>query len=733
MRIIISAALFFSSIAIWGKSDIDFIDPMIGTDELGHTTPAATTPFGMVQLGPSMDISPWNWKRCSGYHYDDGYIMGFAHNHISGAGLGALGDILFMPMTGDLKTMPGTPDSPDNGYISSFRHEEEKASAGYYSVCLEDYGIQAELTASTRAGFHRYTPESSGVMHIVIDPIHGISEGNFSGHIEFMSDRIVRGWKQSSGMAGNRKVYFYAMFSKPFDSFGTANGTAVNEGSEMGSGTDIKGYVSFELDKKESIEISVAISHTGYDGAFANFMAEAEGMTFDAAHKRARDMWQEKCGKFRVTGTDREKRIFYTAVYHSFISPNIISDVTGDYYIYGQVRHSDIDQYSNWSTWDTYRATHPLFTIVDQHMTAAFVNSLSSRKTELGSYLPVWECHGNDCICMIGRSPAAIMAEAILKDIDGIDRDAAYSAMRESLLATDRSDWWYGSEKSGLDIYKNNGYITSAVRTSVAKTLEFNYYDYAIAKVAEKLGKPDDMAFFRKRSLGYRYLWNPEKRLMWPRSGDGDFVELDLTSWNSLNAHYVSGNIWGYSTYTPHDMDYMINLLGGPDGYVEWLDSIFSDNTEMTGHQILDISGFIGKYGHGDEPSHQMPYLYALAGAPEKTQSMVHRISREMYGDTPDGLVNNDDLGQMSSWYIFSSLGFYPVNPASCTYVLGRPLYRKAVVELENGNTLEIKAENWKAGSYMVDKVLLNGKELKDWTVSHSDLMKGGRLVFVMK
>lgn len=718
---------------LWGKSEVDYIDPMIGTAALGHTTPSATTPFGMVQLGPSMDISPWDWKRCSGYHYDDKYIMGFAHNHISGAGLGALGDILIMPMTGTLNTVPGTPDNPENGYISSFSHKEEKASAGYYSVRLADYGIHAELTASPRAGFHRYTTDRSGNMHVVIDPIHGVSEGNYYGSVEFVSERVLRGWKQSSGMGGNRKVYFYAEFSKPFASKGVAYGNTREENSDEGSGADVKAYMTFSMDENESLEIAVAISHTGYDGALANFKAEAEGVTFAEAHTQARKMWQDKCRKFEIKGSEKEKRIFYTAVYHSFVSPNLISDVTGDYYVYGRVMHSDIPQYSNWSTWDTYRATHPLFTLVEHEATAAFVNSLSSRKSELGAYLPVWECHGNDCICMIGRSPAAIMAEAILKDIEGIDVEAAYAAMRESILATDCSDWWYGSHKSGLDIYKDNGYITADIRTSVGKTLEFNYYDYAMAEVAEKLGRFDDAAFFRKRSLGHRHLWNPSKKYMWPRFADGEFAELDLTKWDSLNGHYVSGNIWGYSTYTPHDMEYMIELLGGPQAYVSWLDGIYADNTQMQGHQILDISGFIGKYGHGDEPSHQMAYLYSLAGAPEKTQAMVHRICNEMYDDTPDGLVNNDDLGQMSSWYIFSALGFYPVNPASCTYVLGRPLYKKASVEFENGKTLYIRAKNWEPGVYEVEKVLLNGRELIDWTVTHADLLAGGEMVFVMK
>ena len=731
-KILVLSSMIFLPLVVGGRS-VDFIDPMIGTDGLGHTTPAATTPFGMVQLGPSMATTPWEWKRCSGYHYDDDCIMGFAHNHISGAGLGALGDILLMPVTEKLQILPGTMENPDAGYISRFSHDEEEASAGYYSVKLQDCDVVAELTATPRVGFHRYTVGHAADMHIVIDPLHGINEWNITGNVEFLSDTEIRGWKQTSGMAGDRKVYFYAKFSRPFDDFGTADGDRIIGRSRALSGGQARAFVTFSFEKGTDVEVAVAISHTCYDGALANYKAEALGKTFDVVHKEAVAMWQAKCDKFDINASDYEKTIFYTAVYHSFISPNLISDVTGDYYLYGKTYHSDIPQYSNYSTWDTYRATHPLFTLMEHEGTAAFVNSLTSRKYEAGAYLPVWECNGNDCICMIGRSPAAIMAEAIVKDIPGIDVEKAYAAMYESIMATDRSDWWYGSEKSGLDVYRDKGYITSEIRTSVAKTMEFNYYDYAMSVVADKLGKKEDAAFFYDRSMGHRYLWNPGQRYIWPRAEDGSWFPMDTGDWDSLNYSYVSGNVWRYSSYTPHDMDYMFDVFGGKAEYVRWLDAIFEDDTEMKGNMIEDISGFIGKYGHGDEPSHQMPYLYVLAGAPEKTQKMVERICRTMYDDTPDGLVNNDDLGQMSSWFIFSALGFYPVNPVSSVYVLGRPMFRKAVLDFGNGNSLEIKAENWSPGKFKVEKALFNGKELSDWTIRHEDIMEGGILTFIMK
>lgn len=732
----ISALIFSLFFLVQCKSDksfekVDYIDPMIGTDGMGHTTPAATTPFGMVQLGPSMDLNPVEWKRTSGYHYSDTFIQGFAHNHISGAGLCGLGDILIMPMTGELKTNPGTYE--EDGYKSAFSHEEENASAGYYSVRLRDYGIVAELTATPRVGVHRYTSEIPDSMYVVIDPIHGIGEANYQGEVEIVSPVEIRGYKESDGSGGHRRVYFHAEFSRPFASFGVADDSVIYPGRKSVNSSSAKGYVVFDMERDRTVEVKVALSHVSYEGAVCNFKKEAEGKSFDRIHREARKMWQEKCDKFDVEGTGKEKRIFYTAVYHSFFSPNLISDVNGDYYANGRRLHSDLVQYSNFSTWDTYRATHPLYTLVEHAGTRDFVNSLASRRTEAGTDLPLWECMGYDNCCMIGRSPVAVMAEAILKDIPGINVNDAYLSMRESLFATNKCSWYYGFAKSGMEGYIKRGYVTADIGCAVSKTTEYNYHDYAMSLVAARLGKTEDEGYFHTRSLGHRELWNPEKKFLWPRFENGEWLEMDMTDWDELIANYVSGNIWGYSTYTPHDMEYMIMAAGGPEEYVKWLDGIFSDNTVIGGAHHVDISGFIGKYGHGDEPSHQMPYLYALAGAPEKTQAMVHRICKEMYDDTPDGLVNNDDLGQMSSWYLFSALGFYPVNPASGEYVLGRPLFKSAALNFENGKKLEIIAENWKPDSCLVDHVMFNGKKVSGGVIRHEDMMKGGKLVFVMK
>lgn len=730
--VLIIICLIQCSVVGDSKLTVNYIDPFIGTDGLGHTTPSATTPFGMIQLGPSMDIQPWNWKRCSGYHYEDSCIMGFAHNHISGAGLCGLGDILVMPMTGELKLVPGTLENPNSGYMSRFSHDQEKASAGYYAVHLSDYNIDAELTASPRVGFHRYTIEDSDSVHFVFDPIHGIGEYDYSGEVEFLSSTELRGYKYSNGSGGPRKVYFYAKFSKPFDKYGVStDGLCYPDKNFINSNT-VKGYVTFDTHKGEVIELSVALSHVSYEGALANYNAEAINKSFDEIHAEARKMWQEKCDKFVIEGTEEEKKIFYTAVYHSFFSPNLISDVTGDYFVDGKKLHSKLIQYSNISTWDTYRATHPLYTLIEQKKTSEFVNSLASRYFEAGTGLPLWECVGYDNCCMVGRSPVAIMAEAILKEVPGINTENAYESMRYSLMATDKASPNYGKD-NGMKSYLQNNFVTGDVGCSVSKTVEYNYYDYAMSKLAEKMNKSQDVAYFYQRSLGYRNLWNSEKKYLWPKYETGEWKTVDMSNWEDLIANYISGNIWGYSAYTPHDMDYMIGQMGGKDRYVEWLDRIFNDTTVIKGEQHVDISGFIGKYGHGDEPSHQIPYLYTLAGCPEKTQMIVQKIRKELYDATPNGLVNNDDLGQMSSWYIFSVLGFYPVNPVSCEYVLGSPLYKTAQLHFENGKSLIIRTENWEPGRYLVDKIFFNGNEITNGKISHFDLIKGGVLLFRMK
>lgn len=707
------------------KSNLSFVDPMIGTDGTGHTFPGATTPFGMVQLSPSNDNREWNW--CSGYHYVDSVLKGFAHNHISGAGLGALGDILVMPTSGELNIAPGTEKDPDGGYRSRFSHDREWTSPGYYSVDLLDYDINVELTATPRVGFHRYTFARAGQSNIIIDPTHSIRERVFETEIEFTSDTEIRGFKRSAGAAGHRTVYFYAKLSKPFQEYGTSVDELVKQRKTKSNAQRTTGYIQYTVEEGEQIELALALSYVSYEGAKLNYEAEALNKDFAKVKGEAEQLWNDQLSKVSVNGSDADKRTFYTALYHTMISPNLISDIDGKYVVESKTYTSDIPQYSNYSTWDTYRAVHPLFTIMEQDKNVEFINSLASRHSQLGLILPNWEALGFDNFTMIGYSPVSPIAEGILKEMDGIDIQAAYGAMKAAAFDTTKHSRNY--DKNGKEEYISQGYISAEIRCSISKTVENNYYDWAISKVAEKLGNKDDWLNFYNRSIGYRNLYNMEKGYIWPKLSNGEWVDMNLTNWDEgLVRNYVSGNIWGYSAYPPHDIDYLINQKGGSENFIAWLDAVFSDTTRIDGGQHVDISGFIGKYGHGDEPSHHMPYLYSLAGDLSKTQQIVAEIRENMYNDSPNGYVNNEDLGQMSAWYVFSTLGFYPVNPASTEYVVGVPAFDDIQVNLENGNVIRIEMD--RGASSGQPQVYWNDEMLKGNAITHSLLMQGGVLRF---
>ncbi len=706
---------------------LTYVDPMIGTDGHGHTFPGATIPFGMVQLSPSNGWKAWDW--CSGYHYSDSIIKGFAHTHISGAGLSGLGDILVMPTLGKLNTNPGTEENPDEGYRSRFSHDREQASAGYYSVMLDDYEIHVELTTSKRVGFHKYTFNKEGDAHIIIDPTHRLMESLIGSEVEIVSGSEIRGYKHCDGEAGKRKVYFYANFSKPFVEAGLALNDSLVEDKKL-TDRDTRAWVKYNVGKGDQLEVKVALSFVSYEGALKNLKAEGETTNFTSALADAKNRWEEQISKIKIKGSSEQKRTFYTAMYHSFISPNLISDVDGNYIIEGEKYYSSHDHYSNFSTWDSYRSLHPLLTILEHEKTADFVNSLSSRYSVSKVGLPVWELLGHDNACMIGYSTTSPMADAILKNVPGIDVDAAYEAMRAAAHSLDKHSPNY--DLNGMAYYVELGYIPGEVGCAVSKTTEQNYYDWAIGKVAEKIGRQEDAEMFDQRSKSFLHLYNPEKQYLWPKMLNGNWQEMSLDKWDELITNYVSGNIWAYSAYTPHYMAGIINKMGGRDKYEAWLDEIIADTTEVEGGMHVDISGFIGKYGHGDEPGHQIPYLYNYVGAPHKTQKLVRQVADLFYSDQPDGLVNNEDLGQMSSWYVFSTLGFYPVCPGNLQYAIGSPHYKEASIATETGNTFTIKAPKTSAKNIYVQSVKLNGEEYNLPFITHNDIMNGGLLEFEM-
>ena len=729
---IIIALLSISIHANAQKSEVtlgQYVDPMIGTSGHSHTFPGATTPFGMIQLSPTNGFKNWDW--CAGYHYSDTIIKGFAHNHISGSGLTGLGDILFMPTTGIPKLSAGIESDPDAGYRSRFSHKNESARAGYYAVFLEDYNIQVELTATPRVGVHKYTCLKGDTLNVIIDPTHLMTGAIINTGLEFISDTEIIGFKHSIGASeGNRKVYFYAKFSKPFLENKLALNDSVKENEVVVNGPNTKSFVRFDVSNGESVEVKVALSFVDYDGAKRNYQAEAKNLTFAGALDLAENRWNEKLSKITVSGSEEEKRMFYTAMYHSFISPNSISDVDGNYIVEGKRFHSDFDHYSNFSIWDTYRALHPLYTIIEHAKTSDFVNSLISRHTVSKVGLPGWELNGYDNNTMIGYNAVAPVAEAILKDIPGIDSEEAYDAIKVAAFSSEKHSLNY--DVNGMEYYSKDGFIPGEIGCSVSKTTEQNYYDWAIAQVASKLGRTADAALFEKRSFGFLELYNEKEQFLWPKLLDGSWLAMDLTSWDDLQQNYVSGNIWAYSAYTPHAMGAMINRMGGTKEYEKWLDRIMSDTTKLSGGSHVDISGFIGKYAHGDEPGHQMPYLYNYVGAPHKTQKLVRQVTQTMYFDNPEGFVNNEDMGQMSSWYIFSTLGFYPVNPASLQYEIGTPHYKYAKIKMENGKVFEIRADKVSSKNMYIQSVTWNGEAYPFTFIKHEDIMKGGMLEFEM-
>ena len=708
---------------------LDCVDPMIGTGGHVHTFPGATVPFGMIQLSPDNDVTGWDW--CSGYNYSDSSIMGFSHTHLSGTGWADLGDILLMPTTGKIQMIAGSKANPDEGYRSRFSHKNEKASPGYYQVYLSDYKVNAELTASERIGFHRYTFPAGDASNVIIDPVHKIFGKTYQTLVK-IEGRRVSGYCYSTGWGGRRYTYFVMEFSKPFAAYGTWKQGENSAGSNYAAGADAKAWVQFITTENEQVEVKVAISSVSMEGAQRNFDACAAALSCDMALAEAKAVWQKTLSKFEITGgTPDQQKIFYTGVYHNFIAPNLYMDVDGSYTAAEKnLKAAGFSNYSTFSYWDTFRATHPLLSIVDQKHTADFANTLISRYTDRNDHMPIWELCGWDNLCMLGYHSASVIWDAIAKGVPGIDPVKAFAAMKDASLTSKNSS---SDGAGGLNDYIKLGYVPCNSGASVSQTLEYAYDDFCIAELAKKLGYKQEEEIYRKRSQSFMNQYQASTRHFWPRHADGTFHEaFELNSWEKLQPHWVSGNIWAYDLFVPHHIDTLIALHGGKAGFEKHLDKLFSESIEMLGDQHVDISGFVGMYGHGDEPGHHIPYLFNYAGAPAKTQKWVDYLRKTMYSTAPDGMINNEDCGQMSAWYVMSALGFYPVCPGKPVYDLGSPLFPEAAIHLENGNTFKIVAHNVSDKNIYVQKVKLNGKPFTGLLLNHDDIMKGGVLEFFM-
>jgi len=734
------------------KTPGDYVNPFIGTDDMGHTFPGASVPFGLVQLSPDTDDVPYSYgkgynplvyKYCAGYRYSDRTIAGFSHTHFNGTGHSDLGDIRLMPAVGPLRLEAGTAEDPDSGYRSRFSHEREKAGPGYYAVRLEDYGIEVELTASERVGFHRYNFPASERSHVILDLTSGIY--NYEGKVVWSFVRVengtlVTGYRQTSGWARTRYVYFAMEFSRPFKSYGLLNADRPvyqgfwrkwneDSGFPERAGRKVKAYFDFDLEGGGEILIKVALSGVSTANALANLRSEIPGWDFEGTKRRAAGLWDSELSKITIDADEVTKENFYTALYHSFLSPSIFSDVNGQYRGLDQNVHQaeGFTNYTVFSLWDTYRALHPLFTIVQRKRTADMINSmLKHYEQSVHRILPVWSHWANENWCMIGYHAVPVIADAFVNGVGGFDADKAF----EAVLASAEYDPY-----DGLGSYRRLGFVPEDVSSnSASKTLEYAFDDWTIARFAEKTGRQDVAEEYNRRALSYRNIFDLVSGFMRARNSDGRWQE-PFDPLGVSGQGFIEGNAWNYSLYVPHDVNGLTKLVGGQEKLVAWLDSLFSfELPEKYLKESEDVtrSGIIGNYVHGNEPSHHVPYLYCFAGRPWKTQAIVHRIVKEMYKPRPDGLCGNDDCGQMSAWYVFSVLGFYPVAPASGQYVIGSPGVRSATVKLENGRIFRVAVEGHGPGKIYIRKAVLNGKPLNRCYITHEELMGGGELRFFM-
>lgn len=706
---------------------LDLVDPLIGTDGHGHTTPAATLPFGMVQVGITNYYKGWDW--CSGYHYSDSVTQGFAHTHLSGTGLTGMGDILLMPTSGKLHLSPGNDENPDGGYSSRWSHQTEHSSPGFYAVTLDDYEIDVALTATPRVGFHKYMFNTSGTHHVIIDPTHVIGEKLIGSEVEIISDNGIRGYKRCEGAGGNRHVYFYAQFSKSFTNSGVAVDRKLIDGNSA-SGKEVNAFVSFDTKSDETIIVKVAISFVDYEGAKKNFEAEAEGKSFEETVTTARATWLAHIGKIQIED-DRadlaKKRSFYTGLYHAMLQPNTINDVDNRYVVEGKIIQGSIPQFSTFSTWDTYRAQQPLLTLLNPKKSSEIVNSLISRHHEAKVDLPIWELAGHDNACMMGYSPVSVIVDAVRKGVPGIDPKAAFEAIKSVSLNPDKKSMY--ANDAILPWLDKLNYVPANVAESCSENMEHAYLDWCIYMLAKDLGLPDTTVY-KKRSQSYLNLFREDIGYIAPKDENGNWVDIDLHNWNSIKPHYITGNIWGYTTMVLHDIDRLIELKGGNEKFCLWLDDILADTAALEGESHVDISGFTGRYAHGDEPSHQIPYLYNYAGQPWKTQALVGHVIKTFYTDKPNGYCNNEDSGQMASWYVMGSLGFYSFCPGSNSYTLTTPGFQKITIDLDNGKKLKIECNKNPESNNYIKALTLDNNLHSDHLISHKQLTNGMKLEF---
>lgn len=696
-----------------------YVNPFIGAADNGHTFPGACLPFGMIQTSPVTGAV--GWRYCSEYVYEDSIIWGFTQTHLNGTGCMDLGDVLVMPVTGKRQRQW-------NEYRSGFSKETEKATPGYYSVTLDEPDVTAELTATTHTALHRYTFHKADSASLLIDLQHGPAwrDEQYHSQVSFCETN----WENDSTLTGHvinkvwvNQVYYFAMkFNRPVIASSELPMAATEKGKRI--------IATFDMKPEDQLLMKVALSTTGVEGAKANLTAELNGWDFEGVRQTAKNEWNSYLSRIDVEGTTDEKTNFYTSFYHALIQPNEISDIDGKYRnAKDEIVQATGDKfYSTFSTWDTYRAAHPFYTLMVPERVDGFVNSLVDQCETIG-YLPIWGLWGGETFTMIANHSVPIIAEAYAKGFRGFDAERAFNAIKQTQTVSHPL-------KSNWENYTKYGYFPTDLTEaeSVSSTLESVYDDYAAADMAKRMGKEEEAAYFAKRADYYKNLFDPSTKFMRPKKADGTwkspFNPSQVGHSESIGGDYTEGNAWQYTWHVQHDVPGLIALFGGEEAFLQKLDSVFTVKLETT---QADVTGLIGQYAHGNEPSHHVAYLYTLAGRPERTQELIRQIFDTQYLPKPNGLCGNDDCGQMSAWYMFSAMGFYPVNPVSGEYVFGAPQFPKFTLHLADGKTFTILAEGLSEEHKYIDSITLNGKPYTKNYITHEDILKGGTLVYKMK
>ena len=702
-----------------------YVDPKIGTGGHGHVFYGANVPYGFVQLGPTSIPQSWDWV--SGYHVSDSTVIGFPHTHLSGTGIGDLHDINVMPVTGKVTYARGDNSSYETGLWSYSDRSKEKVVPGYYKTHLSRYNVDVELTATKRVGFHKYTYLSDEKPSIVFDMVNGgCWDKPTEALVRIINDSTINGYRYSKGWANNQKIFFHAEFSRKFDGVEfIVDGNTLNEAQE-GKGEKMFARVNFAENDGKPIYLKVALSPVSEDGAKLNMQTELSGWDFNKVIADAKDAWNDELGKVKINkcSDDNAKKIFYTALYHSMFAPSEFCDVNGDYYGADNKMHKSegFKNYTTFSLWDTYRAAQPLMTILHPEKMSDIINTMITIYRQQGK-LPVWHLMGCETNCMVGNPGVPVVADAILKGIKGFDYELAYEALKESSMLGER----------GMEHRIEYGFIPSdKMLESIAYDMEYALADWSVAQAALKMGKQEDYEYFLKRSKSYKNYFDPSTGFMRGKMLDGSWrTPFSPYSSSHREDDYCEGNAWQYTWLVPHDIEGLTECFGSKDKLIGKLDSLFIAKGDMGDSSSPDISGLIGQYAHGNEPSHHITYIYTLLGQPWKTADRIKEVLNTMYSTNPDGLSGNEDVGQMSAWYILSSLGFYQVEPAGGKFVFGYPLFENVELKVENG-TFTIEKENSGKNNNYIQGIILNGTEYNKPWIDYNDIIKGGSLKFIM-